>query len=214
MIRLNKRPLPPNATIESENDYRQGVVFHTLIEDCHCKCYICEVKPTTINVEHIVPHRGDSALKYDWGNLFLACGHCNNIKLAKFDDIVDPTKCDPEDHIALSADTTDDLIDQVKIEPLMTDSSTMQTVELLEHVYNTGTTDIKVIECSHLRNEHLMPNIRRFKQFICGYHEEPDLGYADKIMKEIDRSAAFAAFKRKIVRDDPVLSVVFAEALK
>ena len=214
MIRLNKRPLPPNVTIASENDYRKGNVFNILAEDCHSKCYICEDKPTTINVEHIVPHRNDPALKFDWNNLFLACGHCNNIKRAKFNDILDPTKCEPENHVALSVEITNDLIEQVKIEPLTTDDSTMQTVELLGLVYNGGSTDVKEIECSNLRNEHLMPNLRLFYQYIHNYHEEPDLGYADIISKEIDRSSIFAAFKRKIVRDDAELSIVFAESLK
>jgi len=90
----------------------------------------------------------------------------------------------------------------------------MQTIELLGLVYNGGSTEIKAIECSNLRNSHLMPNIRLFYQYIHGYFEEPDLGYVDIIREEIDRSSAFAAFKRKIVRDDPVLSVVFAEALR
>jgi len=212
MIRLTKRPLPPNVTIESENDYRQGVVFHILVEDCHRKCYICEDKPTTINVEHRVPHRGDRAIKLDWNNLFLACGHCNNIKRATFDDIIDPTKCDPEEHIALSVEISNSLIEQVKIEPLTTDNSTMQTVELLGLVYNGGSTDIKEIECSNLRNKHLMPDLRLFYQYVRNYPEDPD--YATLINKEIDRSSAFAAFKRKIVRDDPKLSKDFAEVLK
>jgi hypothetical protein len=109
---------------------------------------------------------------------------------------------------------TSSLIEQVKVEPLKTDSSTMQTVELWRLVYNGGSTAIKDIECSNLRNEHLMPNIRLFYQYIHDYHEEPELGYADIISKEIGPAVAFAAIKRKIVRDDPELSEVFAEALK
>jgi hypothetical protein len=87
-------------------------------------------------------------------------------------------------------------------------------MELLGLVYNGGSTDIKEIECTNLRNEHLMPNIRLFYQYLHGYREEPDLvGYDTLIRKEIDRSSIFAAFKRKIVRDDPELSAVFADAL-
>lgn len=84
--------MPPDVTIRSASDYREGQAFSILASDCHNKCYICEDKPTTINVEHIVPHRSDPALKFDWGNLLIACGHCNNIKLAKYDDILDPTQ--------------------------------------------------------------------------------------------------------------------------
>jgi hypothetical protein len=213
MVRLTKRPLPPNVTIESEQDYRKGEVLRILAEDCHDKCYICEDKPTTINVEHIVPHRSDPTLKFDWNNLFIACGHCNNIKLAKYDEILDPTKCDPEEQIALSVEITNDLIEQVQVTVLREDRCTLQTAELLGFVYNGGSTDIKERECSNLRNSHLMPNLRLFYQYIKNYREEPDLGYGEKITQEIDRSSAFAAFKRKIVRDDPDLSKKFADAL-
>jgi hypothetical protein len=149
MIRLYKSPLPPDVTIESEQDYRKGEVLKILAEDCHNKCYICEDKPTIINIEHIVPHRSDLALKFDWNNLFIACGHCNSIKHAKYEEIIDPTKCDPEEHIALSVEITDNLVEQVKVESLTTDNSTVQTAELLGLVYNGGATDIKEIECSN-----------------------------------------------------------------
>ena len=84
MILMNKRPLPDGVTISREEDYRSGIVFQMLVEDCHDKCYICEDSVHTApNVEHRIPHNGDIALKYDWNNLFLACSHCNNTKLNK-----------------------------------------------------------------------------------------------------------------------------------
>lgn len=214
MVRLTKRPLPEGITIESEQDYRKGEVLITLAEDCNMKCYICEDKPTTINVEHIVPHRNDIALKYAWTNLFIACGHCNSIKGMKFNNIIKPTECEPEDHIALSVEIMENMIEKVVVEALSTDCSTLQTAELLNFVYNGGTTDIKDIECSNLRNHHLLPNLRIFLQYIRNYLEEPNLGYDEIIRNEIDRSSAFAAFKRKIVRDDPILSTVFTRALQ
>jgi hypothetical protein len=213
MVRLSKTPLPSNVTITSADDYRSGEVLKILAADCYQKCYICEDKPSTINVEHIVPHRKDPKLQFDWNNLFIACGHCNNTKLAKYDNIIDPSKIDPEKYIALSIVLTAELIDQVNVEPLETDATTLQTVELLRLAYNGGLTDLKEIECSNLRNEHLLPNIRLFYQYIKNYREEPDLGYGDMIKKEIDRPSAFAAFKRKIVRDDPELSVIFSNSM-
>ncbi|MBR1740781.1 MAG: HNH endonuclease [Lachnospiraceae bacterium] len=33
-------------------------------------------------------------LKYDWNNLFLACAHCNNMKSAKYEPILDCSKID------------------------------------------------------------------------------------------------------------------------
>jgi len=82
--------------------------------------------------------------------------------------------CDPEEHIALSAEITDEMTDKVSIESISADNSTLKTAELLGLVYNGGSTDIKEIECSNLRNSHLMPNIRLFYQYIRIFHEEPD----------------------------------------
>lgn len=213
MVKLTKTPLPAGITITSDNDYRNGVVIDTLAEDCHRKCYICEDKPTNINVEHIVPHRSDAALRYDWNNLFLACGHCNNIKGTFYDDIINPTLVDPEINIALSVVISDDFIERVDIKTSSKDSVTLKTAELLNHVYNGGSTSIKEIECANLRNEHLLPDIQRFKQYIRGYNDEPDLGYDKLIEKEISRSSKFAAFKRKIVRENQRLSIVLADTL-
>jgi hypothetical protein len=135
---------------------------------------------------------------YDWNNLFIACAHCNNIKGVKFDDIINPVLKDPEEHIALSIEISEDFIETVSVEPLKQDYETMRTAELLGYVYNGGSTDIKKIECANLRNEHLLPDIQRFSKFVAGYCDEPDLGYDVLIKNEISRSSKFAAFKRKI----------------
>ena len=211
MVKLTKRATPPKPII-TENDYRSNPNLAALAEDCFNKCYICEYdKPTTINVEHLISHRGDASLKYDWQNLFLSCGHCNNIKLKSYDNILDPTKCDPEDYIALSL-TTDLLVEVIKVEALSNDENVVQTANLLNLVYNGGTTDIKKIECANLRNA-VSDCIARFLQYIKKYQDEPDEDYDNLIEDEIARSSAFSAFKRKIVRDDAELSAKFAKSL-
>jgi hypothetical protein len=126
---------------------------------------------------------------------------------------VNPAQIDPEDYVALAIEISDDFIDWVSVTPLSQDSATLKTSKLLDLVYNGETTSIKRIESANLRNEHLLPDIQRFKQYIRGYYDEPDLGYGSLIKKEISRSSKFAAFKRKIIRDNPQLAVTFAEAL-
>ncbi len=210
MVKLTKRPAPPQP-ITTENDYRSNPNFAALAEDCFNKCYICECKSSSLNVEHRIPHKGNSLLKYDWQNLYVSCGHCNNIKLDKFDNILDPSACDPENYIALSL-TADSLMEKVVVEALMNDNSTVQTADLLEKVYNGGTTAIKEIECANLRNA-VSDCIAKFLQYIKDYRDEPDIGYDKIIEKEISRSSEFAAFKRKIIRDDAELSVIFAASL-
>jgi hypothetical protein len=212
MVRLSKSRLPSGIEIKSERDYRSGEVFNTLISDCHGKCYLCEEKPTTINVEHIVPHRSDPELKYDWDNLYIACGHCNGIKGDKFSGIIDPVKVDPEEHIALTLDFTDNLVERVKIDVLTQDDETLRTAELLSFIYNGGGTDIKDLESSNLR-DHILRELNLFSRHIDGYKSEPELHEA-KLAEELSRASEFAAFKRKMARDDPVLSANFAIALE
>ncbi|AEI50170.1 hypothetical protein [Runella slithyformis] len=97
---LKSQPAPECLASESQKvsgDYKCGDVLHRIKQDFKNKCYICETKgPTTINVEHFLPHRGDVQRKFDWNNLFYVCGHCNNTKLAKsqYDNILDCTNSD------------------------------------------------------------------------------------------------------------------------
>jgi len=211
MVKLTKRPTPPKP-ITDEKHYRSNPNFNALVEDCLGKCYICESdKATTLNVEHRIPHHGDDKLKYDWSNLFLSCGHCNSIKGDKYGNILDPTKCDPEDSISLSL-TVDSLIENVDVCALSNDISSKQTATLLLFVYNGGTTAIKDVECAVLRNE-ISACIARFYKYIEGYRREPNEGYDAIIVDEISRASSFAAFKRGIVRNDIELSAKFREFL-
>ena len=78
---------------ENESSYNIESVNQALKEIFHGKCYICENKAvTSYQIEHLVPHRGDKTLKYDWKNLFWSCAHCNNIKSDKYEPILDCTK--------------------------------------------------------------------------------------------------------------------------
>lgn len=59
---------------ENESSYNIESVNQALKEIFHGKCYICENKAvTSYQIEHLVPHRGDKTLKYDWKNLFWSC---------------------------------------------------------------------------------------------------------------------------------------------
>jgi hypothetical protein len=56
MVKLTKLDEPPQR-IASESDYRSNPNFAALAEDCFHKCYICEDKASTLNVEHRAPSR-------------------------------------------------------------------------------------------------------------------------------------------------------------
>lgn len=63
----------------------------------HRKCYICENKSaSSFQIEHLRPHKRNADLKYDWNNLFWSCAHCNNLKNAGYEPILDYSQVDVE----------------------------------------------------------------------------------------------------------------------
>ena len=82
------RTYPAPQSLAAKKAYDSEDV-HKALQDCFFgKCYICETKePLDINIEHFIPRKTDSSKAYDWENLYLACARCNNIKLAKYENI-------------------------------------------------------------------------------------------------------------------------------
>lgn len=102
MVTLEKSQPAPTCLEEEKKkvrgDYKCRDVLERLKTDFKNKCYLCETSaPSTINVEHFLPHEGNLDLKFNWDNLFWACGHCNNTKLNHFKEILNCTK--PEDQV-------------------------------------------------------------------------------------------------------------------
>jgi hypothetical protein len=209
VVKINKRPVPPKP-IKKTKDYQNDPNFSALKEDCFNKCYICEYdKATTLQVEHRISRKKEISLKYEWNNLFLSCGHCNSIKLDKYDSVLDPSECDPEEYISLSLANVPN---EVIVDVLLVDISAEDTAKLLRYVYNGGLTAIKDAESEKLRRA-LIECICKFIKIIENYKKEPSEGYDELIVEEISRSSAFAAFKRKIIRDDIELSIKFSSYL-
>jgi hypothetical protein len=209
MIKINKSPLPGGIFIHNERDWIPGSpVYAQLMEDCHCKCYICEDNTSVLNVEHIKPQSKypSSAFALGWNNLLLACKeHCNPLKGNSFEDIINPCVVDPEIKISLSTG-----FGKILIEQLDRDADTRETAELLEKVYNAaGLNASWRTKCRKLRGK-IEANV---KMFLAYAENVGDDAYDELIRQEIDSSSAFAAFKRKIIRDDSQLCSRFSFAL-
>ena len=76
------------ASLEKEKqkkngNYNASEIFDAINEIFHGKCYLCEQRGF-YQVEHLIPHKGNKDLEFEWNNLFLACPHCNNIKRDKY----------------------------------------------------------------------------------------------------------------------------------
>ncbi|MDJ0841366.1 MAG: AAA family ATPase [Acidobacteriota bacterium] len=133
MIKIERLPCPPSLKDKSEegNYYNTREVVETLWKMQHGKCCYCEMdlpeKGHLKAVEHFKPKAVFKGLRNDWKNLLLACAQCNGKKSNKFpvilsdennvesvlyivderDEtpaIIDPSKIDPEPHLAYELD--------------------------------------------------------------------------------------------------------------
>ncbi len=221
MIYFEKSPTAPDCLeteklkeLEKEQGLRKtggkydcGCVLEQLQKDSKNKCYICESKePTTIHIEHFKPHKEkDINLKFDWNNLFFACGHCNNTKLAQFDDILNCTDLNDDVEHALKYEVRLFPHEPVNIEALNNIPRTEKTKELLLAVFNGTATKNKILASGNLCKA-LIKEIRNFQDYLFEYDDacdEDDKNHAlRKIKSHLNSASAFTAFKRQIIKND------------
>jgi hypothetical protein len=213
MVKINRSPLPIGTTINSAKDYRSELVYALLYSDFYGKCYICEDSTfTSPEVEHRVSQSNNAESKYDWNNLFLSCSHCNGIKGNKYDNIIDCTVVDPELYLFLAISNIKNIVIKTKGNV----PGLQETAELLARVYNGIQSPITDSGCAKLRNK-IFKEIAEFRNLIIRYSREGNSNmkriYKRKISERIQRSSTFAAFKRRIVRDQPNLAQIFQQDL-
>lgn len=182
--------------------YRTPQVYDALQEQFYHKCYLCEQKkfPGGYQIEHLHPYKGNIDLEFDWNNLYLACVHCNNTKLGKYDPILDCCQEDIDQKIAFSQK---DVFEQcaVKLTPLEDGTETKNTVALLNDIYE-GTTPSKRIEAQNLRRE-LKKELDMFAMLLYDYKTEDNDDEKEEyrycIRQHLKPSSPFTAFKRWMI---------------
>lgn len=195
----------PNGT------YNIPEVVIALKEEFHDKCYICEQKSIkSINIEHFIPHKGkDRNLMFDWNNLYYSCGHCNNLKLSKYDNILNPGN--PEEDVEECIHYGMPILHKralVEITAYGHNEKVNNTVELLNYVYN-GKTAIKDIEAVNIKN-NLVKELVEFTGWLREYdddelEEDERDSLKRNIRKGLNVKSPFTAFKRQIVKDTSYL---------
>lgn len=222
MLYLPKsQPAPDCLATEqakANGDYKCGCVLQRLAEDFKNKCYLCEDKTaTTINVEHFVAHQDDKTLKFQWTNLFYACGHCNNIKLAKYNSLLNCTT-DKEIETKIRYDINPFPKELPQFLAIDNSEHTQQTVELLSAIFN-GTTPLKKLESANLRDK-LLKDIYAFQRLLIEYFDYKDgelLEDANNLLPSIklhiNKTANFASFKRWIIRNNDEYTQEFGQYL-
>lgn len=199
---LAKKDLDKAKTANSS--YNTENVNMALRDIFHGKCYICEnKKATSYQIEHLIPYKENMDLKYRWENLFWVCAHCNNIKLDKYDPIIDCTKEDVENLIAFRKEGYFGEQEELVFTPLKESEEVKNTVELLHDAYY-GTTPQKKMEAKILR-KMLRENLSAFKNYVWEYYEAEGSEKEDLellLKSELRDSSEFTAFKRWLIYDN------------
>lgn len=207
MIKIERSfPAPESLAIEAQKkngSYEKEDVVERLVKDFHNKCYICGMdKLQDPQVEHLLPHKDGKypERKFDWNNLFWACGHCNGIKnQTKFDvGIIDCCKSDPEKSIIFQ-------LQEGKVLVKAKDDKDMQavlTAELITEVFEKTNTAMRTYKCA-MRYRELNQEMNKLYDSIEGLQDYPESVFAmRKIKALLRRESRFAAFKRNYVREN------------
>jgi hypothetical protein len=149
VFRVVRNPIVPQSLLSANPSYQTQEVVKELQKMFHGKCYLCEKgNVDTVEVEHLIPHKDDSTLKYDWNNLFYSCRRCNSIKSTR-PNIVDITKYDVDRLIELQPPDSD--TGDVKVVGHNDNSFDLSsTLQLLNDCYNDARTSYREISKTEL----------------------------------------------------------------
>ncbi len=197
-------PAPESLAEEAEKAngrYDKPDVIERLKRDFHNKCYICEMKELQDpNVEHLLPHKNGKypERKFDWENLFWACGHCNGVKNnGKYDaGIIDCCRQDPEEYLDFQLKG-----DSVVIRVHKPDQEIHErTALLITETFSLKNTGMRTYT-SDERLRLLQKEMNLLYGQLEGLHKYPNSGIIMRtICSLLRRESAFAAFKRCYVR--------------
>lgn len=206
------RPKDAPASLAGKKEYGGKDVLEALEKIFYGKCYLCEIKePVSLNVEHFVSHQGDEDKKFDWNNLYYVCGRCNNVKLTKYDDLIDCTDPNVDVFRAIKHLPPYSPRGPIVVQAEIPGVKAASTAELLDEIFNAAEKSInKQITGVYLRTK-IFKKFNRFLKQINIYIDEEsppvvkDLAF--EVMKTmVKKNQEFSAFIRWVVLEDELLS--------
>lgn len=205
MVKVDRSfPAPESLAEESKKasgSYSKPDVVEQLKSDFYNKCYICEMKDLQDpQIEHLLPHKNGryKERKFDWENLFWACGHCNGVKnQGKYDEgILDCCRRDPESEIIFELKENDVYVSAKKFD----DREAVLAAQLVEEVFNICNTGMRVYK-SEFRLNQLQEEMNVLYKKLEAYRHKPESKVLMRTLKALlKRETAFAGFKRCYIR--------------
>jgi hypothetical protein len=217
MFNTDRTLVTEPTSLTSTQGYKSKDVYDALHEIFYKKCYLCEsINLDSINIEHFIPHRGDKVLQQDWNNIYLACGRCNNCKLAlpEFDILLDCCNAETDVFKAIKLLPPHSLAGKtIYIKAMNGDEGTSNTVNLLNKIFNSTHTIEKTLTSKALR-EKVFKQCLKFQGWHLKYSADDSsprqINEASESMKELmKKEKAYSAFIRWIILDDDELAEKF-----
>ena len=206
MVKVKRSFLAPESLAEESEKaagrYDKEDVIERLKEDFHNKCYICEMKDLQDpNVEYLLPHKNGKypKRKFDWGNLFWACGHCNGIKNnRKYDEgLIDCCQQDPEVYLTFQVKNDDVFVDAKDPKDDLQNRTALLVTETFS-MRNTGMRTYTSAERLRLLQKEMNVLYKQLERV----HKNPESKVVIRTIRSLlRRESAFAAFKRCYVRE-------------
>lgn len=210
MFNVDRTLVAEPSSLKSTQGYKSKDVYDALYKIFYEKCYLCEsIRLESINIEHFIPHRGNKALQQDWNNIYLACGRCNNCKLAL--NLLDC--CDAETDVFKAIQLlppTSFAGKTIFIKAMSNDEATKNTVNLLNKIFNSTHTTEKTLTSVALREKVFKQCLKL--QILHEKHRadestQKQRNEAIESMKELmKKEKAYSAFIRWIILDDDELA--------
>lgn len=206
MVKVERSfPAPESLAEEAKKvngRYDKPDVIERLKEDFHNKCYICGMKDLQDpNVEHLLPHKNGKypERKFDWENLFWACGHCNGVKNKdKYDGgIIDCCRQDPEKYLRFQVRNNDVFVDVTDSD----DDLSKRTAMLICETFSMKNTGMRTYTCDE-RLRLLQKEMNLLYKQLEKIRRDPDSKVVRRTIRSLlSRESAFAAFKRCYMRE-------------
>jgi len=205
MVNLDRKKveIPP-----IKKNYAIPEVYEQLGIMQHNKCYLCETKefsPDNFHIEHFIPHQNNETLKYDWDNLFLACGDTCNYYKGTITDILNPCNEDVENLIHYELSYIDHIPEFYSADE--SNSKILNTCHLLNKIHN-GNNEKSKLKTASLRNaidrraKELLIAIKSFYKATTESNEIEKQKAKNKIEKIVSRNAPYTMLMRSIARKD------------
>ncbi len=206
MVKVERSfPAPQSLKIEAEKkfgSYSKPDVIARLKKDFHNKCYICGLKNLQDpEIEHLLPHKDGKYphRKFDWNNLFWACGHCNSVKnKEKYDrGIIDCCEEDPEKLMSFYLMENDVNVSAKTLE----NEKSVLTATLVYEVFNLKNTGMREYK-SEMRLQEVNKQMNLLYDNLEKIKKNPEAKVVLRTLKALlRRESEFAAFKRAYIRE-------------